>query len=1385
MSLTVRPFSPLSSLARLMSSAVLSSRLGKLIKKASHHDKDERFMCLSDIATELDHPDCPSLEPPLITTLARTLLTALNDTSTDVQTIAVKALGLLVRKGGGGGEVKEVVERLAALIVEEGKEDSRDVYVIGMKTIIAHMSSGGGVAAAAGPSGGAGGEMGGKCLLILISGLQRPSASSSVLLAALDIAHQLLLHFASSLPSSTLPPMLDALTPLLAHSDSAVPKRAIATLGPLVPMLPDRLFSALMDRIQTHESDAYTYLHAITTISTHAGSRIRPYLPDVFTQLKRFCQPSDEQKDGEQRTVEEEQVDRERQEQVMEVYEDVLSAFEALLGKCGGEVYGYVGVIVEICLRMSRYDPNWAVDPLVGEDGDSTGMHGMEDDTKGGGGTGWDDEDDGAMDDDENENDDNSWKVRRAALRCLQSLITSKPDLFAATYFEPVFDTLVERLSERDDNVRLNVLECISVAVKECVVSSKESDAASAGSISPFPSTQPSLTNSPAASANSSHIHSLLLQANLPIPVHTRPSLSVLSSKLHTLFLTTLSIHSRQPLDTRRATLDVWKSVVGVMEGGCDKQLPVLLPALLSDATQSDVRLRTDALVVSRLVLELHPAVLLAPFVGAVCDVCVETMAASYLKLKAESLRLAATLLTLTTDRPLISQVYSAVYAQLLLTDVDAEVKEAALSTMALLLSTHHALLPDDAVEATLPVFHARLGNEVTRLSALRAITRLTLSSSLSLASILPATLNDLLQFLRRDNAILRQETMSTILALARTQNSSSKQLWGGAVREVEHYIDDRDMYVSTLAMDVVREVLRWDNSWVSGETLLLDRLLQLLQSPLMQGQALQSITALLTALVAVSIAQSSFSYERLIERLSAVDERMGTSTLVATAQCISAIVSHASDSQRNTTVSTLLASLSKPSTSAAPLQLCLYVVGSIGRHHNLSAQHPNAFNLVSASLSSPSDGVQQASAAAVGWLSAGGVDECLPQLLRLVEEGDDKRYLGLCALLRMVQTFSAINTSTFAGVTSPSHASKSSRTTDTEVLPHITTITAVLFRYCDSDDEAVRALISECLGVVTLIEPQSVLPALRERVADSSPRVREVVITAIRYAVPSTSSALLSATAASTRPPSASGTFDAPMSALSSLQGLNLLAALSPSLPAFFPLLSDTSLNVQRQALLTVTSLMHSHPPLVQPHLSLLLPLLYPPLVPSASHVRTVNLGPFQHRVDDGLPLRQAALTALATLFASLHVREDEVREYVTCGLKAGLAGELGDGVAGLVWEELERTCARYEAVLVGELDGLVADMMKSIREQLKLAKGDGADGASSAAGGGGVGGSGGTDAGNRAKDVLRACVRSLLSMQRMRGVESSAAFQEFYARVLKTQVLVTIMTEMRASER
>ena len=617
----------------------------------------------------------------------------------------------------------------------------------------------------------------------------------------------------------------------------------------------------------------------------------------------------------------------------MEVYENVLSAFEALLQRCSHEITPYVGSIVAICTAMARYDPNWAgegeeEDGAEGWGGEDHAMTDGAERKQGGGRGGWDDDEDDVGDalmDDDNENDDGSWKVRRAALRCLQALVLSKPDLFAQSFFSPVLDALIERLRERDSNVQLAVLECIGTAVRECVVSGREVH-------DPLPS-----PSSAAQTAASSHVHTLLLQANLPIPVHTRPSLSVLTTKLSPLFTATLSSHTRLPLLTRRATLDVWKSIVGVMQGGCDAYLPQLLPALTGDASHSDVRLRTDALLLLRLVLELHPHAQCAAYVGDVSRVCVASMDSSYLKAKAEALRLSSTLLGMTSDPGVVQRLYDAIKSQLLLTDVDAEVKEAALSSMALLLSLHHALLSPSAVSSTLPVFHSRLSNEVTRLSALRAITRLTSSPSLPLTSFLSSTLSDLLLFLRKDNAVLRQETMLTLLALVRTQGGRADALkggWAAVVKDVEAYIDDRDVYVSTLVMDTIREVLHWQSDWLQADDALMGRLMALLQSPLLQGGVLSSLTSLFTALMlaAPGAGAEGFAYEALVDRLSSVNERMSSATLMATAQCISAMTARASAAQRQKTV---VASLATLSSAAQPSSISHSAARAVraGRH--------------------------------------------------------------------------------------------------------------------------------------------------------------------------------------------------------------------------------------------------------------------------------------------------------------------------------------------------------------------------------------------------------------------------------------------------------------------
>ena len=63
----------------------------------------------------------------------------------------------------------------------------------------------------------------------------------------------------------------------------------------------------------------------------------------------------------------------------------------------------------------------------------------------------------GADDREYSDDDDVSWKVRRAAVNTLRSLILTRPD--AVPYFYTrVAPVLVARFREREDNVRLDVL---------------------------------------------------------------------------------------------------------------------------------------------------------------------------------------------------------------------------------------------------------------------------------------------------------------------------------------------------------------------------------------------------------------------------------------------------------------------------------------------------------------------------------------------------------------------------------------------------------------------------------------------------------------------------------------------------------------------------------------------------------------------------------------------------------------------------------------------------------------------------------------------------------------------------------------------------------------
>lgn len=76
-----------------------------------------------------------------------------------------------------------------------------------------------------------------------------------------------------------------------------------------------------------------------------------------------------------------------------------------------------------------------------------------------------------------------------------------------------------------------------------------------------------------------------------------------------------------------------------------------------------------------------------------------------------------------------------------------------------------------------------------------------------------------------------------------------------------------------------------------------------------------------------------------------------------------------------------------------------------------------------------------------------------------------------------------------------------------------------------------------------------------------------------------------------------------------------------------------DENLVVRRLALSSLNSAARSKPYLLRDHLTSLLPNLYQETHPNPNLVRTVQMGPWTHKVDDGLETRKTAYETMYTL--------------------------------------------------------------------------------------------------------------------------------------------------------
>ncbi|XP_019191103.1 PREDICTED: cullin-associated NEDD8-dissociated protein 1 [Ipomoea nil] len=1199
-----------------------------ILEKMTGKDKDYRYMATSDLLNELNKEGF-KLDAELEAKLSNVVLQQLDDAAGDVSGLAVKCLAPLVKKVREQ-QVLDMTDRLCDKLLN-GKEQHRDIASIALKTIVSEVPSS--VA---------------QSILVsispkLIKGITAPGMNTEIKCECLDILCDVL-HKYGTLITSDHEVLLGALLPQLSSNQASVRKKTVSCLASLASSLSDDLLAKvtvevvkLLRNKSSKPEMTRTNIQMIGALSRAVGYRFGPHLADTVPILINYCTTASENDE--------------------ELREYSLQALESFLLRCHRDISPYCDQILHLTLEFLSYDPNFTDN--MEEDTDNEIQEEEEDDESA---------------DEYTDDEDVSWKVRRAAAKCLAALIVSRPEMISKLY-EEACPKLIDRFKEREENVKMDMFNTFIELLRQTGnVTKGQTD------------------------FNQSSPRWLL---NQEVPKIVRSVNKQLREK---------------SVKTKVGAFSVLKELVIVLPDCLAEHIGSLIPGIekaLCDKSSTS-NLKTEALIFTRLVLASHSPPVFHPHIKAISSPVISAIGERYYKVTAEALRVCGELVrVLRPDiqgygfdfKPYVHPIYNAIMARFTNQDQDQEVKECAITCMGLVVSTFGDHLQTE-LPACLPVLVDRMGNEITRLTAVKAFAVIAASPlHLDLSCVIEQVIAELTAFLRKANRALRQATLGTlntlIVAYGDKIGSAAYEI---IIVELSSLISDSDLHMTALALELCCTLMADRRSSPSvGLTVrnkVLPQALVLVKSSLLQGQALLALQNFFAALVY----SANTSFDELLDSLlstarpSTQSGGVAKQALFSIAQCVAVLCLAAGDQQCSTTVNMLTEILKvDSSTNSAKQHLALLCLGEIGRRKDLSS-HSHIENIVIESFQSPFEEIKSAASYALGNIAVGNLPKYLPFILDKIDNQQKKQYLLLHSLKEVIVRQS-VDKAEF-------------QDSSVDKILHL------LFNHCESEEEGVRNVVAECLGKIALIEPGKLVPALKERTTNPAAFTRATVVIAIKYSLVE-------------RPE-------------------KIDAILPNEISSFLMLIKDDDRHVRRAAVLALSTAAHNKPNLIKGLLPELLPLLYDQTTIKKELIRTVDLGPFKHTVDDGLELRKAAFECMDTLLDSC-LDQVNPSSFIVPYLKSGLDDHYDVKMpCHLILSKLAEKCP---SAVLAVLDSLVDPLQKTINFRPKQ------DAVKQEV--------------DRNEDMIRSALRAIASLNRISGGDYSHKFKNLMNEIAKSQTL------------
>ncbi|MCJ1281502.1 hypothetical protein MMC26_000822 [Xylographa opegraphella] len=1220
-----------------------------LLPKFGDLDSDIRFMSLVDLCNILNAGPPTLLQNDYNTTakVIDCLLKSLDDTNGDVQSQALKSIGPLglkappeilcpfMEKLTNLETTKSLDSSIPAtatrtLVVSfprpvtgiEPSKPARDAYSAISKVLIPRL-------------------LGYLVIPHGIKGLPEPprglleiDPEKGTNVDAVDLLYETVRCFGPMLQDVEKQALQKRLTEILDddHTGNIVKKKVVTVISILALYFSDNLLnkfiSTTTDRFQDPDSTPEKRRLLISMLGSVARSiprRLGPYIQHlasyVLHPLSRDYPNSD---------FEDFDEDGAGNQAMEDVKEAALITLEDFLASCSNEMRPFTSEALDAGLRYVVYDPSTALDDedeemdeMQSDDGEVNDEFGLEDE---------DFEEDAAM----SEGDDSSWKIRRCAAKVLYTLISTRGSgdlLENGTLYERVAPILIKCFKEREESVRLEILSTLAALVRKtgeagsAMTASHDDEGYASGS--QIANSRKRRRGGSDASMFDTKVPMLSRDMVSPTesPSPTSGPCADLARLSSSIVRGVVKLLKQSSIVTKQATVTLLKDFVLVQHGGLTEHLGQIIDPLM-DATRSSSTsfgvhgiissggaasatgnpLRIEALELLRAICDTHATRYLGPYMARIVPGMLLAVNDKYPKVSGEAISVAESVVkSITPPRSsgsegqlqiYLENIFDTVLDVVRANETDLEVRQSAIHTLGTTLarssgSNTSKLLPAAKRSQGMDVLQERLKNETTRVSAIQAIDSIV-QSSMYKEELRPTWVQGIsLELAGQLRKSDRNLRASSLVAL--------KHLTGNPAA-----LECLDNKTTESVAELVLPVIEVDSLGLLGLAMSVTAdLAKLRPREVVENDLNRALCAIVVTPLTGTTLEGFLGLVEAIGTSGAGQPLMHMLLRDVGVSGDPGIVGSAIGTLLVSGGSSVLVSITDIMKELRHAQddqrkcLALSILGEASlRLKQSSPLQPKDFL---EHFNSKSDQVPRAAAVALGRAGAGNSTVYLPIILEGMENSEDMQLLLLHSVKEILQ-----------------YANKSS----IDLNSYTAEIWKKLMKISESEDN--KAIGAECVGRLISIEPKRYLPSLQEYLQDPAPSVRGMAIQALRFALTD-----------------ADETFDEVLKPL-------LTQMLST-------MLNDAELENRRLALITLNAATQNKANLVLPHLSQLLPLVMKESELNPTLVREVQMGPFKHKVDDGLEIRKSAYETLHALMETAFPRmsASDLFDRVVAGLQ------------------------------------------------------------------------------------------------------------------------------------